>query len=74
MIIENNCDGASTGSAAVNLQEGFGEQGQLVFREVQIRWNFVFVGSDEPFYVFLNQLDGRRSTGLAVIAQRTVLP
>ena len=73
MIIENNCDGASTGSAAVYLQEGFGEQVQLVFREVQILGNFVFVGRDEPLYVFLDQFDGCCPARLAVIAQGTVL-
>ena len=73
MIIENNCDGASTGSAAVNLQEGFGEQIQLVLGEVQIRGNLVFVGRDEPFDVFLDQFDGCCPARLAVIAQGTVL-
>ena len=53
---------------------GFGKQIQLVLGEVQIRGNLVFVGRDEPFDVFLDQLDGRRPAGLAVIAQRTVLP
>ena len=57
-----------------SLQEGFGEQVQLVFGEVQILWNLVFVSRDEPLYVFLDQLDGRCTASLAVIAQGTVLP
>ena len=57
-----------------SLQEGLGEQVQLVFGEVQILRNLVFVSRDEPLYVFLDQLDGRCSTSLAVIAQGTVLP
>ena len=51
-----------------SLQEGFGEQVQLVFGEVQILWNLVFVSRDEPLYVFLDQLDGRCSASLAIIA------
>ena len=57
-----------------SLQEGFGEQVQLVLGEVQILRNLVFVGRDEPLYVFLDQLDGCCSARLAVIAQGTVLP
>ena len=57
-----------------NLQEGFGKQIQLVFREIDFGRNFVFVSCDETLYILLYQLDGSRLARLAVIAQRTVLP
>ena len=56
-----------------SLQDGLFEQIQLVFGEIQFRRHFVFVGRDESFNIFLNQFDGCRSPGLAVVAQRTVL-
>ena len=40
---------------------------------LQILWHFIFVSCDEALDVFLNQLDGRRPAGFAIIAQRSVL-
>ena len=56
-----------------SLWEILGKQVQLVFGEVQILGNLIFVCGNKPFYILLNQLDGRRLPGFAVIAQRTVL-
>ena len=57
-----------------SLQKGFGKQVQLILGEIQILRYLVFVGRDEPLNILFDQLNGCRSTRLAVIAQRTVLP
>ena len=49
------------------------KQFQLVLRQKHFLRHLVFVGGDETRYILLNQLDGSRFSGFAIIAQRTVL-